>query len=156
MNYPSPHHHLHQLPPLLLSPALPLFQPLDRVLRHAANEVHLLTKRGGLNRATLKCALETEVSENTGEFTPSSESVCGLHPHHPPDSSNPKLRHIRKSPASSTIQKKYSGQPVTSALAYFRESFIPVFQTVHSPIKDLHPIMGFNVTNKCSGFIKTV
>ena len=57
MNYPPP------LPSL--SP-LSSLSPVGETARHKANEVHLLTKRGGLQDTLIKCALETEVSETLG------------------------------------------------------------------------------------------
>lgn len=59
MNYPPP-----------LSHSL----NVQETARHTANEVHLLTKRGGLPD-TLKCAQESEVSDTEGKFSTSARHV---------------------------------------------------------------------------------
>ena len=51
---------------LTASLSLPSLSPVGETARHKANEVHLLTKRGGLPDTLIKCALETEVSETEG------------------------------------------------------------------------------------------
>lgn len=67
MNYP---------PPLPLSLALPSLSPAGETARHKANEVHLLTKRGGLPDTLIKCALQTEVRETEGSSLHSRSCVA--------------------------------------------------------------------------------
>lgn len=63
MNYPPPP----ATPCSPTAPTLPL-SPVGETARHKANEVHLLTKRGGLPDTLIKCALQTEVSETEGSW----------------------------------------------------------------------------------------
>lgn len=51
---------------LPLSPSQPPLSPVGETACHKANEVHLLTKRGGLPDTLIKCVLETEVGETEG------------------------------------------------------------------------------------------
>lgn len=58
---------VNELPPSSLSHSL----NVQETARHTANEVHLLTKRGGL-ADTLKCAQESEVADTEGKFCTSA------------------------------------------------------------------------------------
>lgn len=61
---------VNELPPSSLSHSL----NVQETGRHTANEVHLLTKRGGLPD-TLKCAQESEVADTEGKLSTSARHV---------------------------------------------------------------------------------